>query len=130
MRSHGKVTRERRSGAASCRRSVRLLVAATTAASLWFVPQATAASAQAQRSGTRVPAATAAITAHDNKFWAGSNPIKFRGLNIIPPCCSSYWFDQLAGYKMNFVRIRFHWDELEPTKPKLVGSTWQHTWNQ
>src|SRR5438128_1816331 len=73
-------------------RGVRVLVAAAMAASVGILPQAMGV-AQAAPAAVRVPPAMAAITAHDGKFWAGTNPIKLRGLNIIPPCCSVTWFD-------------------------------------
>jgi aryl-phospho-beta-D-glucosidase BglC (GH1 family) len=118
------------SRAASAGRPVRLLIAAVTAAGLAMLPQAPGALAQGRSATGRVAPASATITAHTGKFWAGSNPIALRGLNIVAPCCSAPWFDQLATYKMNFVRIRFHWDELEPTHPDLAGGVWTHHWNQ
>jgi aryl-phospho-beta-D-glucosidase BglC (GH1 family) len=75
--------------------------------------------------------ATGLISAHDDGFWLGDQPIVFEGSNVHTPCCSSAEFARIRGWGMNFIRYEMQWSRLEPNAPVQNGDgTWTHTYDQ
>jgi Cellulase (glycosyl hydrolase family 5) len=76
-------------------------------------------------------AATGQVTAHDGKFWLGSQQVLLHGTNVRYPCCSSTEYARLAGWGMNVNRLLFQWSNLEPNPPtKNADGSWTHTYDQ
>ena len=75
--------------------------------------------------------ATGQVVAKDSQFWLGSTPVMFKGVNAAVGT-REHEFQQFGLWGMNFVRLRFHWTELEekpPTK-NADGVTWTHHYDQ
>src|SRR5712691_4786141 len=53
------------------------------------------------------------VTAHDGKFWEGTDPIELRGV-YIPPSGPVTRFAQVGSWGMNLVRLDWQWSKLEP----------------
>jgi aryl-phospho-beta-D-glucosidase BglC (GH1 family) len=90
-----------------------------------FVPEEGAAQAHHATPG----AANGQPTAHDGKFWLGSQEILLRGMNVQNVEPDQEAMAMLASWGMNVLRYHFHWAELEPTPPTFQNGTWVHTWN-
>lgn len=70
------------------------------------------------------------ITAHDGKFWLGSQPIVLRGINFnADPEPEPEHLAQIASWGMNFIRIDTHWDQLELVPPTYVAGRWVHVYD-
>ncbi|HJP64906.1 MAG TPA: cellulase family glycosylhydrolase [Actinomycetota bacterium] len=118
------------------RRGVRWLAiaAAMVAAAVSPVGTGRAPSASAtvgsSLAATAAPA-TGVVTAHDDRFWLGDQPITFEGTNLHALCCASSEFAQLRAWGMNFIRNQMQWSRLEPNPPVQNGDgTWTHTYDQ
>jgi aryl-phospho-beta-D-glucosidase BglC (GH1 family) len=74
--------------------------------------------------------ATGQPTAHDGKFWLGSQPLTLEGTNARWPCCDASEFSTIRSWGMNVVRLQFSWSRLEPNPPiQNVDGTWTHTYD-
>lgn len=83
--------------------------------------------------GATSPQAAGQITAHDGKFWLGSNQIKLRGINIQPSWLGTFPTDadfvKISSWGMNFARLVIAWSNVEPLPPVQVGGNWVHTFD-
>jgi hypothetical protein len=75
--------------------------------------------------------ASATISAHDGKFYAGSTPIRFHGLNFVPGLGTSQAdIQRVAAWGVNFIRLRMRWALVEPNPPVLMpDGTWVHSYD-
>lgn len=72
---------------------------------------------------------TGQVTAHDGKFWLGSQEIVLEGTNA--KCCSTADFPTIRSWGMNILRLQFFWSRLEPNPPMSNGDgTWTHHYDQ
>jgi len=105
-----------------------LVVAAAVFGSLPRTP-----SVRSSQDGISASAASATldpISAHDGRFWAGSQPTVFHGVNVAAPCCNPAGFATIRSQGMNFVRLWVRWTALEPTPPvKNPDGTWTHSYD-
>lgn len=78
-------------------------------------------------------AATGQVSAHDGKFWIGSQQIKLRGVDVIPDWTGTSPgdadFAKIASWGMNFARFQVRWAFIEPTAPTKQGNNWVHTYD-
>lgn len=113
-----------------------VLAAAMVSTSGGATPVASASNSQSivvdhvpARSTTPSPA-TGQITAHDAKFWLGSNPVTLRGFNMTPGPTTGPESQQAASWGANFARLTVHWFYLEPNPPvHNADGTWTHSYD-
>ena len=125
------------------RRSVLSRVALLGVLALGVLPASVAGFAPSSGGPQRIPSTLAMyvpggalatqVTAHDNAFWAGTQRIDLRGINIQPTWDGEFPADadfaQIASWGMNFVRLQVRWAFIEPIPPVQVGSNWAHTYS-
>jgi cellulase (glycosyl hydrolase family 5) len=78
-------------------------------------------------------AATGQVTAHDGRFWLGSQPILLHGICDSPIGGvreSNADYAKMASWNMNVVRMRIQWLNVEGSPPTSNGNgTWTHNWD-
>jgi hypothetical protein len=83
--------------------------------------------------GQTAPLAAGQVTAHDGKFWLGSQQIKLRGINLQPSFLGTFPtdadFDKISSWGMNYVRLVIAWSTVEPIAPINVAGSWVHTYD-
>ncbi len=79
--------------------------------------------------------ATGQVSAHDGRFWVGSNPIVLRGLQVDPlpqgatPLALSDYAN-IESWHFNFVRLLIHWQLFERSPPiHNPDGTWTHNYS-
>jgi len=98
-----------------------------------------ASTTRRSRSGLGSPSnapATGQISAHDGRFWLGSQPVVLRGLQVAPIPSSSTAPLTLADYAtmsswhFNFVRFIVHWQLFETGPPtQNPDGSWTHNYS-
>jgi len=79
--------------------------------------------------------ATGQVTAHDGRFWLGSQPIVLRGMQVDPlPTGASALglsdFANIESWHFNFVRFLIHWQLFERSPPhQNPDGTWTHAYS-
>jgi cellulase (glycosyl hydrolase family 5) len=68
------------------------------------------------------------VTAHDGKFWLGTQKISLRGVNM-GPSRDDRDYSLIESWGMNFVRMEYNWWQLEPNAPVKVGADWNHAYD-
>jgi hypothetical protein len=68
------------------------------------------------------------LTAHDGKFWNGSQEVVLRGFNYRAGMGSENELGMMEGWGANFARVRIMWSSLEPIGPIKLGNSWLHTY--
>jgi hypothetical protein len=115
------------------------MASATSAPALTSVVSAPGTAAAARPShpkpqGTRqvqvdIGASLPPLTAHDNRFWAGNDPVTLHGTTTFYGQTEARTFAMIKGWGMNVVRIRMHWTLLEPLPPVKVAGVWIHVYD-
>jgi len=113
--------------------SVGLFAQTVAVAAMRPESSSSASPAPAVRAGTALADGT--VSAHDNNFWIDNQPVTFRGLNVTPRTNTNTGvgasdFTRMGGWGMNFIRLRFHWADLEPNPPvQNADGTWTHAYD-
>ncbi len=91
----------------------------------------TASTTATRSSGGSAPTSATQVTAHDGKFWQGSNAIVLKGFNSWVRGSTLATYLVMSGWGANFIRLHLVWSGLEPNAPvKQTGGIWKHTYDE